>query len=74
MASNWTSKKFTKVEKISPDDFLGLQQSLCNINSSFGIFMSKYQRKKLLKCTKVIAESIKQVDFDDLFLTAIFAQ
>ena len=32
------------------DDFLGLQQSLCNINFSFGIFMSKYQRKNLLKC------------------------
>ena len=30
----------------SPHDFLGLQQSLCNINFSFGIFMSKYQRKK----------------------------
>ena len=57
----------------SPDDFLGLQQSLCNINFSFGIFMSKYQRKNLLKCTTVIAESIKVVDFDGLFLTAIFA-
>ena len=39
----------TKVEKIPngtlkmeflPHDFLGLQQSLCNINFSFGIFMS----------------------------------
>ena len=29
----------------SPDDSLGLQQSLCNINSSLGIFMSKYQKK-----------------------------
>ena len=36
--------------------------------------MSKYQRKKVLKSTTVIAESVKQVDFDDLFLTAIFAQ
>ena len=34
----------------SPHDFLGLQQSLYNINFSFGIFMSKYPRKKLLKC------------------------
>ena len=56
----------------SPHDFLGLQQSLCIINFSFGIFMSKYQRKNLLKCTTVIAESIKVVDFDGLFLTAIF--
>ena len=47
----------------SPHDFLGLQQSLCNINFSFGIFISKYQRKNLLKCTTVIAESIKVVDF-----------
>ena len=36
--------------------------------------MSKYQRKKLLKSTTVIAESVKQVDFDYLFLTAIFTQ
>ena len=36
--------------------------------------MSKYQRKNLLKCTTVIAESIKQVGFDDLFFKAIFAQ
>ena len=36
--------------------------------------MSKYQRKNLLKCTTVIAESIKVVDFDGLFLTAILAQ
>ena len=57
----------------SPHDFLGLQQSLCNINFSFGIFMREYQRKNLLKSTTVIAESVKQVDFDDLFLTAIFA-
>ena len=33
----------------SPDDSLGLQQSLCNLNSSLGISMSKYQRKNLLK-------------------------
>ena len=58
----------------SPHDFLGLQQSLCNINFSFGILMSKYQRKNLLKCTKVMAESTKVVDFDGLFLTAIFTQ
>ena len=59
----------------SPHDFLGLQQSLCNIyiNFSFGIFMSKYAKKKLLKCTTVITESVKVVDFenddddDDLF-------
>ena len=38
----------------SPHDFLGLQQSLCNINYSLGIFMSKYQRKNLLKCTTAI--------------------
>ena len=86
ISSNWTQKKVTetKVEKksqmapwkwhFSPLDFLGLQQSLCNINSSFGIFMSKYQSKNLLKCTTVIAESIKVVDFDGLFLTAIFTQ
>ena len=36
--------------------------------------MSKYQGKILLKSTTVIAESVKQVDFDDLFLTAIFTQ
>ena len=36
--------------------------------------MSKYQRKNLLKSTMVIAESVKQVDFDDFFLTAIFTQ
>ena len=37
--------------------------------------MSKYQGKiLLLKSTTVIAESVKQVDFDDLFLTAIFTQ
>ena len=35
--------------------------------------MSKY-KKNLLKCTTVIAESIKMVDFGDLFLTTIFAQ
>ena len=35
--------------------------------------MSECQRKNLLKSTTVIAESVKQVDFDDLFLTAIFA-
>ena len=57
----------------SPHDFLGLQQSLCNINFSFGISMSEHQRKNLLKCTTVMAESIKVVDFDGLFLTAIFA-
>ena len=51
----------------SPDDSLGLQQSLYNINSSLGIFMSKYQRKNLLKCTTAIAESVKQGDFGDLF-------
>ena len=33
----------------SPHDFLGLQQSLCNINFSFGIYMSEYQRKKFAK-------------------------
>ena len=57
----------------SPHDFLGLQQSLCNINFSFGIFMREYQSKNLLKCTMAIAESVKVVDFDGLFLTAIFA-
>ena len=31
----------------SPDDFLGLQQSLCYINFSFGIFMCKCQRKNV---------------------------
>ena len=38
--------------------------------------MSKYQRKKIAKSNQatVIAESVKQVDFDDLFLTAIFTQ
>ena len=36
--------------------------------------MSKYQRKKLLKCTTAIAESVKQGDFGDLFLAAIFTQ
>ena len=36
--------------------------------------MSKYQTKTLLKSITVIAESVKQVDFDDLFLTAIFTQ
>ena len=41
----------------SLDDFLGLQQSLCNITFSLGIFMSKYQRENLLKCTTVITES-----------------
>ena len=81
----WTRKKLQrpKLKKsqtapwkwhFSPHDFLGLQQSLCNINFSFGIFMSKYQRKNLLKCTTVIAESTKVVDFDGLFLTTIFAQ
>ena len=63
----------TKVEKsqtapwkwhFSPHDFLGLQQSLLNINCSLGIFLSKYQGKNLLKSTTVIAESVKQVDFD----------
>ena len=36
--------------------------------------MNEYQRKNLLKSTMVIAEAVKQVDFDDLFLAAIFAQ
>ena len=36
--------------------------------------MSKYQEHFLLKSTTVIAESVKQVDFDYLFLTAIFTQ
>ena len=36
--------------------------------------MSKYQRKNLLKCTTVITGSVKVVDFDGLFLTAIFTQ
>ena len=58
----------------SPHDFLGLQQSLLNINYSLGIFMSKYQRKNLLKCTTAISESDKVVDFDGLFLTAVFTQ
>ena len=81
---NWTQKKVTetKDQKILDRtlkmaffcDFLGLQQSLCNINFSFGIFMSKYQRKNLLKCTTVITGSVKVVDFDGLFLTAIFTQ
>ena len=84
-SSNWTQKKVTetKDQKILDrtlkmafftHDILGLQQSLCNINSSFGIFISKYQRKKLLKCTTAIAESVKQGDFGDLFLAAIFAR
>ena len=77
----WTRKKLQrpKLKKsqtapwkwhFSSDDFLGLQQSLCNINFSFGIFMSKYQRKNFLKCTTVMAQSIKVVDFDGLFLRA----
>ena len=41
-----------------------------NNHCAFGIFMSKYQRKKL----QPITGSIKVVDFDGLFLTAIFAQ
>ena len=54
--------------------FTTLQQSLLIINFSFGIFVSEYQRKNLLKCTRAISESVKVVDFDGLFLTAIFAQ
>ena len=34
--------------------------------------MSKYQRKNLLKCTTVIAESIKVVDFDGLVFVSNF--
>ena len=54
--------------------FLGLTTIIVYINYSLGIFMSKYQRKKLLKSTMAIAESVKQVDFDGLFLTAMFTQ
>ena len=82
-SSNWTQKKVTetKVEKIPNGTlkmafftpwFLGFTTII--IKYSLGIFMNKYQRKKLLKSTTVIAESVKQVDFDDLFLTAIFTQ
>ena len=81
ISPNLNQKKVTetKVEKIpngtlTPHDFMGLQQSLCNINYSFGIFMSKYQRKNLLKCTTVITGSVKVVGFDGLFLTAIFTK
>ena len=35
--------------------------------------MNKYQRKSLQKCTTAIAESVKQGDFGNLFLAAIFA-
>ena len=34
--------------------------------------MSKYQRKNLLKCTTVMAESVNQVDFDYLFFDSNF--
>ena len=34
--------------------------------------MSKYQRKKLLKCTTAIAASVKQGDFDGLFFGSNF--
>ena len=44
------------------------------INFSFGIFMSKYQRQNLLKCTTVITGLVKVVDFYGLFLTANFTQ
>ena len=47
--------------RFSPHDFLGWQQSLCNINFSFGLFMSEYQRKNLLKCTTAIAESNREI-------------
>ena len=33
----------------SPHDFLGLQQSLCNINFSFGIFSEQISKKKFAK-------------------------
>ena len=57
------------------NDFFGLHQLLCDINSSFGIFMSKSQRKKLVKkyhgdCSI----DIEKCDFDDLFWRAISVQ
>ena len=36
--------------------------------------MSFLKEKNLLKCTTMITGSVKVVDFDGLFLTAIFTQ
>ena len=84
-SSNWTQKKVTetKVEKIL-DRTLKMAffhpmiswvyNNHCAISIfSFGIFYEQISKKKLLKCTTPISESVKVVDFDDLFLTAIFA-
>ena len=46
----------------SPDD-LGLQQSLCNTNSSLGIFMSKYQRTNFLNSDWRINQTILVTSF-----------
>ena len=52
----------------------GLQQSLFNINFSFCIFMSKYQRKSCatLIVSRWLQDQSMFVDSDGLFLTAIF--
>ena len=55
----------------SLDDFLGLQQSLCNIISSSGIFISKTPRKNLPKCTMVtVVQSIKSA----ILMTSVWEQ
>ena len=42
----WKSQTASWKWRFSPDDFLGLQQSLCNITFLLGIFISKIERKK----------------------------
>ena len=57
---SWTSpqKSYSELyifksatKNYSHDDFLVLQQSLCNIHFSFGLFISIGQRENLVACT-----------------------
>ena len=83
-SSNWTQKKVTetKVEKILDRTlkmafftpwFLGFTTIIVQYQFFIWYFYEQISKKKLLKCTTAISESVKVVDFDDLFLTAIFA-